>query len=304
MRIAVIMSTYNGEKYIQEQIDSILGQKYVDFDIYIRDDGSKDRTTEILAEYVAKHKNIFVERGDNLGFRRSFITQLMKVKGYDYYAFSDQDDYWESDKLYAAIQLVERKADKDDCIVYYSNLKVVDKDLNYIKTTNLDKRNQTLQSVFSRRSIAGCTMLFNKKMYALMENHDISDGLLRRGHDSFIISLCYSVGGTVICDPQAHIQYRQHEFNASGGSKGSIYRLKKEWNTAFNKKGQEPEIAECILNTWNDDLTNEAQEVLQLICKSRSRVSARLVMFFSPKFTTGDLRLTVMSKIKIIFGML
>lgn len=304
MKIAVIMSTYNGEKYIREQIDSILNQENVDLDLFIRDDGSKDDTTKIIKEYADKHSNIHVDCGVNVGFRRSFISLLLKVKGYDYYAFSDQDDYWRKNKLSSAIQVIEAVGNIEKCVVYYSNLKIVDGSLNYIKTTNLDQRKQTLQSAFSRRSIAGCTMVFNKKMYELIDKHEIVDGLLRRGHDSFIITLCYAVGGDVICDSNAYIQYRQHESNASGGSKGSIYRLKKEWNTVFNKKGQEPEIAKNILNRWSDDITEEAKNTLELVSKSNTQVGDRLKIFFSRQFTTGDLRLTVLSKIKILLGML
>ncbi len=304
MKIAVIMSTYNGEKFIHEQIESILEQENIDLDLFIRDDGSKDDTPKIIKDYNAKYDNIYVDCGANVGFRRSFISQLLKVKGYDYYAFSDQDDYWERNKLSSAIKMLEDSGVSDKCAVYYSNLKIVDKDLHFIKSTNLDKRKQTLQSVFSRRSIAGCTMVFNKKMFELVDKHEIPDGLLRRGHDSFIITLCYAVGGCVVCDSNAYINYRQHELNASGGSKGSIYRLKKEWNTAFDKKGQEPEIANNILDIWWDDLTEESKEILELVYKSNSQVTSRLKMFFSSKFTTGDFRLTLLSKIKILLGML
>lgn len=87
--VQVVMSTYNGEKYLKEQIDSILSQEGVDVRLYIRDDGSSDRTTDILASYQ-EHKNVKIEKGNNLGFAKSFLTALDECDEADYYAFSDQ----------------------------------------------------------------------------------------------------------------------------------------------------------------------------------------------------------------------
>lgn len=103
--VQVVMSTYNGEKYLKEQIDSILSQEGVDVRLYIRDDGSSDRTTDILASYQ-EHKNVKIEKGNNLGFAKSFLTALDECDEADYYAFSDQDDVWEKDKLSTAIQSI------------------------------------------------------------------------------------------------------------------------------------------------------------------------------------------------------
>lgn len=106
--VQVVMSTYNGEKYLKEQIDSILSQEGVDVRLYIRDDGSSDRTTDILASYQ-EHKNVKIEKGNNLGFAKSFLTALDECDEADYYAFSDQDDVWEKDKLSTAIEIEGKK---------------------------------------------------------------------------------------------------------------------------------------------------------------------------------------------------
>ena len=99
MRVAVLMSTYNGEKYIREQIDSILEQSgNFDLDLWVRDDGSKDSTQQILQEY-AQQRKLHWYTGENLGAAHSFIDLVRKCKGYDYYAFADQDDYWMTNKI-------------------------------------------------------------------------------------------------------------------------------------------------------------------------------------------------------------
>ena len=116
--ISVCMATYNGCRFIREQIDSILNQTGVEVELFIRDDGSKDNTVKILEEYEQKHNNVHVDTGINLGFRQSFIQALLSVMGYEYYSFSDQDDYWEKEKLY---QVLDHRIDVSDDVTLTIN---------------------------------------------------------------------------------------------------------------------------------------------------------------------------------------
>ena len=102
LRIAILMSTYNGASYLKEQIDSLEKQD-VPVDIFIRDDGSTDKTIDILKKYQSK-PNVHIEYGINLGYKKSFMTLLMKVNDYDYYAFCDQDDIWLPNKISCAVK--------------------------------------------------------------------------------------------------------------------------------------------------------------------------------------------------------
>ena len=106
-KVQILMSTYNGEDYIREQLDSILAQSYPDVDILIRDDGSKDDTFVILKEYEERHSNIKAFQGENLGINKSFFELLKKSQG-DYIGFCDQDDYWLPEKIEKAVQQLER----------------------------------------------------------------------------------------------------------------------------------------------------------------------------------------------------
>ena len=104
--ILVLMSTYNGEKYLKEQIDSILAQKNVEVTIQVRDDGSTDGTIRILEEYQKCGKLNWYS-STNMGPAKSFLDLVYNAPlKYDYYAFCDQDDYWKEDKLYKAIETV------------------------------------------------------------------------------------------------------------------------------------------------------------------------------------------------------
>ena len=89
-KVAILLSTYNGEKYVKEQIDSFLNQTYKNVEIIVRDDGSKDSTVKILKEYQNNYNNIKLTVGKNLGFIKSFF-ELLKLGDADYYAFADQD---------------------------------------------------------------------------------------------------------------------------------------------------------------------------------------------------------------------
>lgn len=304
MKVAVIMSTYNGKKYLNEQIDSILNQEGVKSELFIRDDGSSDGTTDILKKYEDAYPNVHVDMGQNIGFRNSFMMELRKAIGFDYYAFSDQDDYWERKKLIAACKMIaEYSQAQNTPIVYYSNLSVADENLNIYKKTKLEYRKHCLESLVMRRSIAGCTMVFNAEMWKLICKVETSDAMLMRGHDSFIISLCYAVGGTVICDSNAYIRYRQHGDNTSGGSQGAVQRLKKEWTALVSKKGGEPAIAKSILDNWGE-LISDNKRSLELISRNNENAGYRFIILISRKFTTGDLKLTMLGKFRAIAGLL
>ena len=130
------MATYNGEKYLREQIDSILKQTFKDWKLIIRDDGSKDKTIEILNEYEKKDKRIKVlqDNKGNLGVAKNF-EELLKNSSGEYVMFSDQDDYWMKNKIEKYIKVLE-KLDKENLknpLLIHSNSYVCDKNLNILK---------------------------------------------------------------------------------------------------------------------------------------------------------------------------
>ena len=126
-KVQVLLSTYNGEKYLKEQLDSIIAQKGVDVHILARDDGSKDDTIKILEGY----ENIDIIKGSNIGVCKSFFELINKSGEYDYYSFADQDDVWDCDKLVIAINKLEKCNSKP--AVYASNTRLVDANLTFLK---------------------------------------------------------------------------------------------------------------------------------------------------------------------------
>lgn len=132
--VSVLMSTYNGAKYVREQIESILSQIGVEVKLTVRDDGSNDLTCEILKEYASLGK-IALIKGENVGVSKSFFILLDSSPDCDFYAFSDQDDIWHNDKLLNAVKCMELSQKEKNCengVLYFCNKNLVDSNGNYI----------------------------------------------------------------------------------------------------------------------------------------------------------------------------
>ncbi|MBQ7215861.1 MAG: glycosyltransferase [Synergistaceae bacterium] len=299
--VAVIMSSYNGEKYLAEQLDSILAQEGVRTEIFIRDDGSSDRTLDILSEYAAEHTNIHVHSGENIKCGPSFIQELKAAEGFRYYAFSDQDDYWLKDKLSSAVSAIDQAGSKNIPVLYYSNLVITDEKLHPIHTTRLDKRVKSFGSFLLRRSIPGCAMAMNAEMRAMLLRNQ---GLLSGGHDTFALFAAYTSGGIVLCDPEARILYRQHGNNTAGSPVTFASRVRHEWRKFFGESYDEGNRARDFLEGWKDRFDPDSLRLLKITAGHRKNLLDRLRIIFSPNFRTGDWRLTLMGKIKALLGRL
>lgn len=214
-KVAVLMSTYNGEMFLREQIESILAQKDVDVTIYVRDDGSKDNTLQILSEYIGD--KFIVEQGENLGPAKSFMSLLYSVPDFfDYYAFSDQDDIWYPDKICSAIAMLSSR----NGMLYGCNQMLVDSEGNELGLWRKDdfKASLTPIRVIMNNSISGCTTVFSNKLYRIVtkEEHRPSEQLLSlRYHDNWIVAVA-SLYESVVYDYRAFINYRQHGDNVVG----------------------------------------------------------------------------------------
>lgn len=225
-KVAVIMSTYNGEKYLKEQIDSILAQNNVDVTIYIRDDGSSDRTVDIIKEYMETHDNFRLFIGKNMGVGNSFMQVLYSVdKNNDYYAFADQDDVWLSDKIEKAIEGIK---DLEKPALYCSNQILVDGKLNRIGMRYISNPDVSYRQIVCQNKISGCTMVWNKELHGFLSKNEFrpSEDLLRKRIHDVWVAMVASVVGMIKYDIHGYILYRQHESNVVGVKKTNII---KQW---------------------------------------------------------------------------
>lgn len=211
MKVTILMSTYNGQKYVEEQIKSILSQTEKDIELIIRDDGSKDNTLNILKKYEKMYSNIKVIKGSNIGVEKSFMELVKNSTDSEYYAFSDQDDIWEKLKIEKALMFFDKKDNKPS--LYYSEVKAVDSNLKFLFKSNYVGID-TLGASFSTTPVIGCTVIFNKSLRDLIVNNYLPNNIVM--HDLYMYRLCLAVGGNVLHDHESYILYRQHSNNVVG----------------------------------------------------------------------------------------
>lgn len=230
-KVLVLMSTYNGEKYLNTQIESILLQKGVQVDLLIRDDGSTDSTIKILQEYQSKGKLSYYI-GSNLKPSKSFMDLVCNAPQADYYAFSDQDDYWFPNKLSCAIKKIQESSNMDVPCLYYCKPIWTDQNLiPFVKQPNFIQIKTFPESIVFN-NVAGCTMVFNGKLQELIKQYTPKSSIM---HDNWIFKLCLAIGGQVVFDNNSFIYYRQHIQNVCGGNGSLKKRWKKRFYNLFNK---------------------------------------------------------------------
>ena len=217
MKVQILLSTYNGAKYLDEQIESILEQKDVDFEILVRDDGSSDTTKDILTKY-SKYKNFSFYFGENIGVINSYFDLIANAGNFDYYAFCDQDDVCESDKLKHALNIL---ALCDNPIkLYHSNVTIVDEALKKIPFQCSHTHSLSLVQALLMNNVVGCTMVISNQLLRFAQKHKPNYALM---HDSWLALLCHVLGGEVCFDQESYILYRQHSGNVIG-SRLNLYR--------------------------------------------------------------------------------
>lgn len=223
--IAILLSTYNGEKYIKEQIESILKQDFHNFELFLRDDGSTDSTRSIIQHYVSRYSNVhFLKDVDNVGAAISFMALLKYVEA-DYYMFCDQDDVWIKDKVSKSIlKIKELEIKKYIPVLVFSDAKVVDEKLNILSESFWKYNKAFPQILFSNPEFIsvfncspGCTMIFNHELKKHLTDYN-GDILM---HDWYILIKAFQVG-IVDYINEPLMLYRQHSQNVVGAHKISI----------------------------------------------------------------------------------
>lgn len=286
--VVVLMSTYNGENYLQEQVDSILGQVGVEVYLIVRDDGSKDRTKEILNSYRFL-ENVEIIDGSNIGASRSFFELIQVAKFADYYAFADQDDVWDSDKLSIAVNKVKNYSNAP--CVYSSNTRLVDKYLNLIKKEN-DNPLTTLESALIKNYCTGCTVVFNNELMKELKYYQPEYAVM---HDWWVNIVALSLGGKSIYDIEAHMNYRQHGKNVSGAE---LSYLNKCINRALkfkNVRYRRDIMAKEILRNYEERISPRNKEILQCF------VDNSLKMIFKSNFRSKEMIDTFLFRVCVIF---
>lgn len=262
--VAVLLSTYNGEKYLKAQIESILSQTGVNVKLYIRDDGSVDDTLDILDRYSA-NTNVCIlnsESDENLGPAMSFMKLIDEISGTEeYYAFADQDDVWKKEKLSRAVKMLgSAKRPK----LYASNQTLVDSEMNSLGS-RYDKRVPTdLFNIIDKNYLAGCTMVMTKALFQkIKDNRQPTELIKSRMHDTWVASVAACIG-SIIYDEESYIYYRQHDDNVVGAKESGLGEKIFGKLTSSNKEDYHTVFAKELDDIFGNQATKNSKYYLKL----------------------------------------
>jgi len=213
--IAVLMSTYNGEKYLDEQISSILKQENVEVKLYIRDDGSTDRTITIIKKYSHLENVYYYNDNKNLGVGNSFMFMLYSDINAEYYSFADQDDIWLENKLISAVTKLKQM---EGVALYAGNQILIDENGNKLGLRYSAEQEVNYHQIVCGNPFSGCTMVFNDELCKLMRDKKRipSDKFFSRNIHDVWLAMVASVVGQIYFDMEGYILYRQHAGNVVG----------------------------------------------------------------------------------------
>lgn len=285
----VLLSTYNGERYINELMDSVIAQENVQIDILIRDDGSTDGTLSILHRYENDYINVY--RGNNLRPAKSFLDLIFHSSDqYDYYALCDQDDVWKKDKICSAIKCIR---DINGPVLYSSAVDVTDANLNLIRKSITNNTFKSPLYDILMYGTPGCTFVFNKDLMLELKKYKPTTISM---HDSWISFVCLAVGGKFYSDKNSYILYRQHGSNVLGAQRHSL------WTTMMNIVNYtgvlRSDMAKELLKGYGNYMSTDIKSAFETFANYKENIKYKMKLL-GVKYCDGGTSRRAFRKIKL-----
>lgn len=282
-KIDILMATYNGEKYLVEQLDSIINQTYRNWNLLIRDDNSTDKTLEIIQNYHKKDKRIKILKDNkgNLGIVRNF-EELLKSSESEFIMFSDQDDIWVENKLDMYLKMIEKIKNKGFMI--HSDAILFDKNKsNILKETFISKKaiNRGLENVFFNYFVQGATILISKEIKNFILPFPKEVYL----HDRYIHLISELFFERIFVN-KALIYYRQHGDNQIGAKNTIRELLSKRY---FDERDRQ--LIKIIYNKYGSLLADDKKKLIEEYFKITDIRKSRFIRFFMLKKAKIDIPL-------------
>lgn len=279
-KVTVLLSTYNGAKFVQQQLNTLYNQTYPNLKILVRDDGSSDSTINILNFEQQKRRLELLDGHENLGSAQSFFELLRHaaLTDTDYVAFCDQDDVWLPDKIDQAV-IALGKFENTHPVMYCTRIEIVDENLNHIRYGDVPKKigfgNALVECITT-----GCTIVLNRKAINLL-----CEELPKRVqmHDwwCYVVVSCF---GEVVFDEIITLRYRQHSANVIGVAKNSVDNFCRRYTRFFGKDRQHPwcsEHAASILSIYSSRIPLEKMRTINQLLAAKQSIRHRLLLVFS-----------------------
>lgn len=269
--ICILLCTYNGEKFLAEQLDSIESQTHRNWSVVLSDDGSTDNTLNIAKQYQEKWGNnrLEIREGPKQGFSQNFLSiSCDKNIQADLYAFCDQDDVWFKDKLSRAIAYFNEATKPEIALprVYCTRTKIVDEQLNPTGFSPLFTLPRSFRNALVQSIAGGNTMVFNTKAKELLEKTGVQ---VIVSHDWWLYMITKGAGGVVYYDPEPSLLYRQHTDTAIGANnsfRARITRVGYVFNGRFKKWN---DINLEALSNVQHLFTKDSQDILEIYRRFR-----------------------------------
>lgn len=281
--ITVLLATYNGEKYLRQQLDSIFNQTYQNVKVFARDDGSKDSTVEILEEYSKKYNLVYV-KGENIGAFENFLELIKIAPESPVYAYCDQDDVWIPEKLEIAERAISKAEINGKPTIYIHANYSVNNNLNVIDQPNVSGFSEAnnLALAIVRNICQGSACVFNSALMSEIRKRP-SDFIIQ--HDWWTYSVCVAIGGNIIADPRPLILYRQHDNNVLGSHIGLINRMRRRFKMIFQKSDHNRvKLCKAILANYSDELNQQSIKVLSCVADYQISFGNWMKLLFDKEF--------------------
>lgn len=296
-RVAILLGTYHGQRYLAEQLDSFAAQSHENWEVWASDDGSEDDTRSILEDYKSKWDAgcLFIHSGPAKGFAANFLSLTCNANiTADYYAYSDQDDVWEIDKLARAVQWLE-SVPPDIPALYCSRTRLVDSENNEIGLSPLFNKAPSFANALMQNIGGGNTMVFNNAALNLLREAGENKFVIT--HDWWTYIIVTGCGGKVFYDSKPTLRYRQHGGNLVGTNanwKARLRRIRMLFQGRF-KHWNDCNIS--ALSTLEHRLTPQNREILRRFADARNMsLIPRLIHLKS----SGIYRQTLLGNIGLI----
>ncbi|REK66489.1 MAG: glycosyltransferase family 2 protein [Cohnella sp.] len=315
--VSILLSTYNGSKYLKELLESLINQTYKEWICYIRDDGSTDNTREILNSYVNRYPGRFIiadNSNQNLKPCQSFFKLLRTVKRGKYFMFCDQDDIWDHKKIeitIAEMKNIESRIGEKKPILVHSDLEVVDENLNRIsysmkRMQKIDCSRKNIRSLILQNNITGCTVMINRELLRIVSR--TPENAIMHDWWFALVASCF---GEISFINKPLIKYRQHSKNSVGAKKRSIFHLLKRINffkmstlsaTYRNYLIKIIKQSEEFFTIYEQDLKGKEKEIIYYFKEIKSKGLIRKIYYLLKyKINAQNWRTSILLKLIIIF---
>lgn len=263
--VAILLCTYNGARFLAEQLDSLEAQTHQNWVVIASDDGSTDQTLEVLKQYQTKWPagKLSIRSGPQKDFCQNFLSLACdpEIKS-DYYAFCDQDDVWLPSKLSIALENIADNQEGQTPYLYSGRTIYVDDQLKPCGISPLFVFPKTFRNALVQSIAGGNTMVFNQSAKSLIEQ---AGPLEVVSHDWWIYLLITGVEGVVFYDPVPQVLYRQHAHALVGGNNSILARMERFWM-----------LLQGRFQNWNTQNINALKQVNHLLVKNHQEI---LILF-------------------------